>query len=192
MYYFLISATQLDKVYPYFTNEENENQRLVVTCLKYITSILHSQNWNSSLSYSVCVSCSVVSQLFATPWTLAHQSALYTEFSRQEYWSGLPFPSPGDLPDPGIKPGFSALQAYSLQSEPPGKPILFQSPASISYYVIALGRYDFVVIRKGGKTCVFYKHSFTSDLRSMPCEVRNYHWDNSHMYLSVHVFCTLL
>jgi len=44
------------------------------------------------------------------------------EFSRQEYWSGLPFPSPGDLPDPGIKPGSPALQADSLPSEPPGKP----------------------------------------------------------------------
>ena len=45
------------------------------------------------------------------------------EFSRQEYWSGLPFPSPGDLPDPGIEPGSPALQADSLPSEPPGKPI---------------------------------------------------------------------
>ena len=44
--------------------------------------------------------------------------------SRQEYWRGLPFPSPGDLPDPGIKPGFSALQADSLLSEPLGKPHL--------------------------------------------------------------------
>ena len=43
-------------------------------------------------------------------------------FSRQGYWSGLPFPSPGDLPNPGIKPGSSALQADSLTSEPPGKP----------------------------------------------------------------------
>ena len=44
------------------------------------------------------------------------------EFSRQEYWSGLPFPSPGDLPNPGIKPGSPALQADALPSEPPGKP----------------------------------------------------------------------
>ena len=43
-------------------------------------------------------------------------------FSRQEYWSGLPFPSPGDFPDPGIEPGSPALQADSLLSEPPGKP----------------------------------------------------------------------
>ena len=50
-------------------------------------------------------------QLFATPWTVAHQAPLSMEFSRQEYWSGLPFPSPGDLPDPGIEPGSPALQA---------------------------------------------------------------------------------
>ena len=43
-------------------------------------------------------------------------------FSRQEYWSGLPFPSPGDLPDPGIEPGFPSLEADALTSEPPGKP----------------------------------------------------------------------
>ena len=57
-------------------------------------------------------------QLFATPWTIAYQAPLSMEFSRQEYWSGLPFPSPGDLPDPGIKPGSPALQANSLSSEP--------------------------------------------------------------------------
>ena len=48
---------------------------------------------------------------------------LFIEFSRQEYWSGLPFPSPGDLPDPKIKPGSPTLQADSLPSEPPGKPL---------------------------------------------------------------------
>ena len=61
-------------------------------------------------------------QLFGTPWTVAHQAPLSMGFSRQEYWSGLPFPSPGDLPDPGIKPGSPALQADSLPSEPPEKP----------------------------------------------------------------------
>ena len=50
-------------------------------------------------------------QLFATPWTVAYQAPQSMEFSRQEYWSGLPFPSPRDLPDPGIKPGSPALQA---------------------------------------------------------------------------------
>ena len=58
---------------------------------------------------------------FVTPWTIAHQATLSMGFSRQEYWSGLPFPSPGDLPNPGIKPRSPALQADALTSEPPGK-----------------------------------------------------------------------
>ena len=57
-----------------------------------------------------------------TPWTITHQASLSMEFSRQEYRSGLPFPSPGDLPNPGIEPRSPALQADSLLSEPPGKP----------------------------------------------------------------------
>ena len=64
---------------------------------------------------------------FAAPWTIAHQAPLSTEFSKQEYWSGLPFLSPGDLPDAGIKPGSPALQADSLLSEPPGKPIQYNN-----------------------------------------------------------------
>ena len=60
-------------------------------------------------------------QLFATPWTIAHLAPLSTEFSRQEYWSGLPLPPPWDLPDPGIEPGSPALQAEALPSEPLGK-----------------------------------------------------------------------
>ena len=59
-------------------------------------------------------------RLFVTPWTVAHQVPLSKEFSRQEYWSGLPCPSPGDLSDPGIKPRSPALGADSLTSEPPG------------------------------------------------------------------------
>ena len=57
------------------------------------------------------------------PWTVACQAPLSMEFSRQEYWSGFPFPSPGDLPDPGNKPRSLTLQADSLPSEPPGKPL---------------------------------------------------------------------
>ena len=58
--------------------------------------------------------------LFATLWTVAHQAPLSMKFSSQEYWSGLPFPLPGDLPNPGIKPRSPALEANSLLSEPPG------------------------------------------------------------------------
>ena len=61
-------------------------------------------------------------QLFVTPWTVAHQAPPSMGFSRQEYWSGLPLPSPGDLPDPGTEPGSPTLQADALTSEPPGKP----------------------------------------------------------------------
>ena len=61
--------------------------------------------------------------LFVTPWAVAHQASLFMEFSRQVYWSGLPFPSRGKPPNPGIKLQSPALQAYSLLSEPPGKPL---------------------------------------------------------------------
>ena len=59
-------------------------------------------------------------RLFATSWIVAYQAPLSMEFSRQECWSGLPFPSLGDLPDPGIEPGSPTLQADALLSEPPG------------------------------------------------------------------------
>ena len=58
----------------------------------------------------------------ATPWTVVHQAPPSMEFSRHEYWSRLSFPSPGDLPDPGIKPRSPTLQADILPSDPPGKP----------------------------------------------------------------------
>ena len=61
-------------------------------------------------------------RLFATPWTVAHQAPPSMGFSRQEYWRGLPFPSPGHLPHPGIKPRSPVLEADALTSEPPGKP----------------------------------------------------------------------
>ena len=82
------------------------------------------------LTMSIVKSLSHV-RLFATPWTVACQAPPFMGLSRQEYWSGLPFPSPGDLPDPGIEPGAPALEADTLPSEPPGKSsismsILFQ------------------------------------------------------------------
>ena len=58
-----------------------------------------------------------------TPWTVACQAPPSMGFSRQEYWSGVPFPSLGDLPDPRIEPGFPTLQADSLPSESPAKPL---------------------------------------------------------------------
>ena len=64
-------------------------------------------------------------RLFATPWTVAHQAPPSMEFSRQEYWSGLPFPSPGDLPDIRIKPRSPSLRVKALPSEPLGKPTIY-------------------------------------------------------------------
>ena len=60
-------------------------------------------------------------RLFGPPWTVAYQAPPSMDFSRQEYWSGLPFPYPGDLPNPGIEPGSPALQADALTSDPRGK-----------------------------------------------------------------------
>ena len=75
-----------------------------------------------------------------TPWTVACQAPLSMGFSRQEYWSGLPFPPPGDLPDPGIEPGSPALEADALTSEPPGKPKILDPTEFI------LQRYEFYFI----------------------------------------------
>ena len=61
-------------------------------------------------------------RLFAIPWTIAYQTPLLMANARQEYWSGLPFPSPGDLFDPEIEPSSPAFRANALPSEPPGKP----------------------------------------------------------------------
>ena len=65
--------------------------------------------------------------LFATPWTVAYQALLSMGYPRQEYWSGLPFPFPGDLPHPGIKPAspeFPALAGGFFATEPPGKHLI--------------------------------------------------------------------
>ena len=82
-------------------------------------------NWHSSYYEQVNVIVAQSLSNSATSWTIASQAPLSMEFSRQEYWSGLPHPSPGDLPDPGIKPGSPALHAvFFLPSELPGKHML--------------------------------------------------------------------
>ena len=72
-------------------------------------------------------------QLFATLWTVDYQAPPSMEFSRQEYWTGLPFPSPGDLPDPGIKPGSPSLEADALTFEPPGRNSIYMKVANIYF-----------------------------------------------------------
>jgi len=79
-------------------------------------------------------------QLFVTPWTEACQTSLSMEFSRQEYWNGLPLPSPRELPDPGIKPESPALLVDSLPFETIGKPFYHYKmlnifPASIEMII---------------------------------------------------------
>ena len=77
----------------------------------------------NKVTMCVCV-CELPScvRLFVTPWTVASQAPLSMGFSRQEYWSRVSCPSPGDLPDPGIEPRSPALQADSLKPDSPGKP----------------------------------------------------------------------
>ena len=74
-------------------------------------------------------------RLFATPWTVAYQAPPSMEFSRQEYWSRLPFPSPGDLPDPGIELGSLALKADSLLAELSGKPPNFLNFTEVTWII---------------------------------------------------------
>ena len=79
----------------------------------------------------LCAVCLVAqSCLTATPWTIVHQVLCPLGFSRQEYWSGLPCPPPGDLPNPGIEPRSPELQADSLLSEPPGNPVKQPNPCA--------------------------------------------------------------
>ena len=91
------------------------------------------------LSHFSCV------QFFPAPWTVAHQAPMSMGFSRQEYWSGLPFLSPEDLPNPGIEPRSPSLQADSLTSEPPGKPQLlsyWSLNVCVHYTVLSVVHYQ--------------------------------------------------
>ena len=92
-----------------------------------VCTILHCQLVKVKVTSLSCV------LLFSTLWTVAYQDPLSMGFSRQEYWCGLPLPSPGDLPDPGIEPGSLTLQADTLPSESPGKP-LFQLIFSLALF----------------------------------------------------------
>ena len=122
-------------------------------CMKYSLGICNFLEEISSLSHSIvflyffaliaeegfldprgllylllyrCLCVFSCAQLLMTPWSVACQAPMPMEFSMQEYWSGLPFPSPGDLPNPGIEPRSPALQAGALTSEPPGKPYIIR------------------------------------------------------------------
>ena len=75
-----------------------------------------------------------------TAWTVARQAPLSVGFSRQEQWSGLPFPSPGDLPHSGAEPRSPALQADSLLPEPPGKPVIYIINKEMSRGLLLYGK----------------------------------------------------
>ena len=81
---------------------------------------VQSLGWEDSLEKGTTTHSSILA--WRIPWTVAYQAHPFMGFSREEYWSGLPFPSPGNLPNPGIELRSPALQAGTLQSEPPGKP----------------------------------------------------------------------
>ena len=112
----------------------NLENSAVVTELRNVT--FHCSAKESKWKWSH----SVLYWLFATPWTVAYQAPPSMEFSRQEYWSGLPFPSPGDLPNSGIEPGSPAFQADTLTSEPPGKPTMDKGQAQITVCTIIICR----------------------------------------------------
>ena len=99
------------------------------SCVPYISctggQVLYHERHLGSLQFSSVQWLSRV-QLFATLWTVAHQAPLSMGFSKQEYWSGLPWPPPGDLPNPGIEPASPvppALAGRFFTTEPPGDPL---------------------------------------------------------------------
>ena len=126
-------------IYVFYSNNNNNNNNSNrdFQCLSQFQGRKHLWRQDKFLALKVQFNVSVVEtvqnetltevkllsrvRLFATPWTVAYQTPLSLGFSRQEYWSGLPFPSPGDLPNPGIESGSPLLQADALPSEPPGK-----------------------------------------------------------------------
>ena len=93
-------------------------------------------------------------RLFATPRTVARQASLSIGFSRQEYWTRLPFPSPGDLPNPGIQPRSPALQVDSLPAEPQGSPNESENCSVLSDSLRPHGRYSPGVLQARILECV--------------------------------------
>ena len=87
-----------------------------------------------------------MSNSLAAPWTAAHQASLSVGFSRQEYWSGLPFPFPGDLPHPGTEPMYPALAGKFFTTGPPGKPrtYFFGFPSHLGHHT-ALSRVPYAI-----------------------------------------------
>ena len=119
--------------------------------------------------------------LFATSWTVAHQVPPSIGSSRQEYWSGLPFPSPGDLPNQGLNPHLLSLllwQTGSLPLLPPGKPYMQILPhfkhrtwASKDFGILRDSRTNRPQIRRGNCVCTIYVHYEPSFLNKTSCHL---------------------
>ena len=108
-----IDEETVEKVSDFILGGTKSLQMVIVAMKLKAAYSLEGKLWPTSMKMLSCV------QLFATPWTIAHQTPPSMGFSRQEHWGGLPFPSPGDLPDPGIELRSPTLQADALPSEPP-------------------------------------------------------------------------
>ena len=106
------------------------NLNFLLPCKQTYSQILGIKTRTSLRNYYSAYNRKVKSlshvRLFVTPWTVAYHVPSSMGFSRQDYWSGLPFPFPEDLPDPGIEPGSPALKADTLPSEPPGRNYLLK------------------------------------------------------------------
>ena len=118
-------------------------------------------------------------RLFETPWTVAYQDPPSMGFFRQEYWSGLPFPSPGDIPDPRIKPRSPALEADALPSEPPGQSnclrrehrswcILLPYTNSSSYRIFTKWMLYCNIVSGNSKKVTVESQNFTSNMQMTP------------------------
>ena len=94
-------------------------------------NLVTKNNNKTELMYAHMLSHFSHVRFFATPWTVAHQAPLFMGISRQEYWSGLLCPSPGDLPDPGINTASPALAGIFFTTEPPGKPLSYMRAKSL-------------------------------------------------------------
>ena len=128
---FVITRMSLEDIMLSKISQTEKKKNTLIVHL-YVKSLKKKKKVNSQIQRTACCkakqmvsvkwSCSVVSDS-VTPWTVAHQAPPSVGFSRQEYLSGLPCPSPGDLPNPGIEPRSPAVQVDSLPSEPPAKPM---------------------------------------------------------------------
>ena len=106
----------------------------------FLSDWRHMDLQSSQCVFFMCV-CSVMSDSFATPWTVAHQTHLSMEFFRQEYWSELPFPPPGDLPDPGVWTCLfcvSCMGRWFFTTVPPGKPRVLHTVSKLGLFLIRI------------------------------------------------------